>query len=190
MKNVDIKKILEHPITMLIAIFILVNCFTYYNYSKNEIEKYYAKIIKDKHKQNIELKLKEVEKDNLVIEDLICNRFDDFKELNNIEVKNIENNIKKNRSLKYTIKNNTNKDVYITSEILKRTVNKRTEVPLIDFIGYKKLIKKGEEVQLEINPIETGYINSMHDVLTKAIYELSREDNLSIKPIGYINIKY
>lgn len=30
----------------------------------------------------------------------------------------------------------------------------------------------------------------MHDVLTKAIYELSREDNLSIKPIGYINIKY
>ena len=185
-----IKYILERPTTMLVTIFIIINIFVYYDYNIGNIERKEALRVLEKIEQNRKLKLEEVEKDKIVVSELKFNNFEKYSRLKDIEVKNIENNIKKNRSLKYTIKNNTNKDIYITSEILKRTVNKTVEVPLIDFIGYKKLIKKGEEVQLEINPIETGYINSMHDVLTKAIYELSSEDKTSAEPIGYINIEY
>ena len=108
-------------------------------------------------------------------------------------MKNIENNIKKNRSLKYTIKNNSKNDIYITSEVLKRTINGKVEIPLIDFVWYKKIIKQSEEVNLEIYPIDIGYINSTHDILTKGIYELNDADhknNNIIKPKGYIQIKY
>ena len=185
-----IKYILQRPTTMLVTVFIIINICAYYNYNIGNIKRKEALRVLEKIEQNRKLKLEEIEKDKIVVSELKGDDFEKYLRLKDIEVKNIENNIKKNRSLKYTIKNNTNNDIYISSETVKRTKQGNVDIPLIDFVGYKKLIKKGEEVQLEINPIEKGYINSMHDVLTKAIYELSREDNLSIKPIGYINIRY
>lgn len=129
-----IKYIMTKPITMLVVIFIIVNLFTLFGYNiENNERKYSIKII-NKIEQNKKLKLKEIEEDKLVVEELIGNHFDEYPLLNNIEVKNIENNIKKNRSLKYTIKNNSKNDIYITSEVLKRTINGKVEIPLIDFV--------------------------------------------------------
>ena len=151
LKN-KILKILKKPITMFIVLFLFIMILGLYKLNIQNIEEksYYNRINRI---EKIEKKIdEEIEKDGIQFEFPDAEtELDRGNVVKNIEIKDVKKDYK-NHKMKYTIKNNSDKSVYITSDAsyLVYRNGKASTADFYDFEGYKKELKSGEEIKLEV----------------------------------------
>lgn len=151
LKN-KVLKILKKPITMFIVLFLFIMILGLYKLNIQNIEEknYYNRINRI---EKIEKKIdEEIEKDGIQFEFPDAEtELDRGNVVKNIEIKDVKKDYK-NHKMKYTIKNNSDKSVYITSDAsyLVYRNGKASTADFYDFEGYKKELKSGEEIKLEV----------------------------------------
>ena len=188
LKN-KVLKILKKPITMFIVLFLFIMILGLYKLNIQNIEEknYYNRINRI---EKIEKKIdEEIEKDGIQFGFPDAEtELDRGNVVKNIEIKDVKKDYK-NHKMKYTIKNNSDKSVYITSDAsyLVYRNGKASTADFYDFEGYKKELKSGEEIKLEVE-LEERIIRDVgkkNIMIIKYIFNKDEKHKL----LGIIKIK-